>query len=106
MSDELISIIDAKATVELTVDDETVAVPEGTSIYDAVIGMGKTIPSMCYHYTFNPFGSCGVCLVEVEGKKAPVRSCTSPVAAGVVVPVGAQTMFYTRKKGARKDAQT
>src|SRR3989304_9369514 len=82
MSDELISIVDEKATVELTVDDEKVSVPEGTSIYDAVIGMGKTIPSMCYHYTFNPFGSCGVCLVEVEGKKAPVRSCTSPVAAG------------------------
>src|SRR3990170_2733573 len=106
MSDELISIVDDKATVELTVDDEKVSVPEGTSIYDAVIGMGKTIPSMCYHYTFNPFGSCGVCLVEVEGKKAPVRSCTAPVAAGMIVRVDTKTMFDARKKAVEKHLQT
>ena len=106
MSEELISIVDEKATVELTVDDEKVSVPEGTSIYDAVIGMGKTIPSMCYHYTFNPFGSCGVCLVEVEGKKAPVRSCTSPVVAGMIVRVDTKTMFDARKKAVEKHLQT
>jgi formate dehydrogenase alpha subunit len=92
--------------VDLSIDGETVTVPEGTSIYDAVIGMGKTIPSMCYHYTFSPFGSCGVCLVEVEGKKAPVRSCTSPVAAGMIVRVDTKTMFDARKKAVEKHLQT
>ncbi|MEO5657937.1 MAG: molybdopterin-dependent oxidoreductase, partial [Nitrospiria bacterium] len=105
MSD-LIAITDEKATVELTIDDEKVAVPEGTSIYDAVIGMGKTIPSMCYHYTFSPFGSCGVCLVEVEGKKAPVRSCTAPVVAGMIVRVDNKSMFDARKKAVEKHLQT
>lgn len=103
---DLISITTDKADVQITVDDETVSVPEGTSIYDAVIGMGKTIPSMCYHYTFNPFGSCGVCLVEVEGKKAPVRSCTSPVAAGMIVRVDTKPMFDARKKAVEKHLQT
>ncbi len=106
MSQDLISITTEKANVQLTIDDEVVNVPEGTSIYDAIVGMGKTIPSMCYHYTFNPFGSCGVCLVEVEGKKAPVRSCTSPVAAGMVVRVDTKPMFDARKKAVEKHLQT
>ncbi|MFZ5861302.1 MAG: molybdopterin-dependent oxidoreductase [Nitrospirota bacterium] len=106
MSQELISITTDKANVQLTIDDEVVNVPEGTSIYDAIVGMGKTIPSMCYHYTFNPFGSCGVCLVEVEGKKAPVRSCTSPVAAGMIVRVDNKAMFDARKKAVEKHLQT
>src|SRR5574341_73334 len=106
MDQELISITTEKASVQLTIDDEVVSVPDGTSIYDAIIGMGKTIPSMCYHYTFNPFGSCGVCLVEVEGKKAPVRSCTSPVAAGMIVRVDTKTMFDARKKAVEKHLQT
>ncbi len=106
MADDLITITTEKPAVQLTIDDEVVNVPEGTSIYDAVIGMGKTIPSMCYHYTFNPFGSCGVCLVEVEGKKAPVRSCTSPVAAGMIVRVDTKTMFDARKKAVEKHLQT
>ncbi len=106
MSEDLISITTEKPAVQLTIDDEVVSVPEGTSIYDAVIGMGKTIPSMCYHYTFDPFGSCGVCLVEVEGKKAPVRSCTSPVAAGMIVRVDTKSMFDARKKAVEKHLQT
>src|SRR5574341_916520 len=106
MDQELISITTEKASVQLTIDDEVVSVPDGTSIYDAIVGMGKTIPSMCYHYTFNPFGSCGVCLVEVEGKKAPVRSCTSPVAAGMIVRVDTKTMFDARKKAVEKHLQT
>ncbi len=74
-----------KPIVEVTIDGQKISAPEGTSIYDLVIQMGKTLPSMCYHYTFSPFGSCGICLVEVEGKKAPVRSCTAPITAGMVV---------------------
>ena len=91
-----------KAIVELTIDGEKVSAPEGTSIYDVVIQMGKTLPSMCYHYTFSPFGSCGICLVEVEGKKAPVRSCTAPIAPNMVVRTEGQPMWEARKKAIEK----
>jgi formate dehydrogenase alpha subunit len=92
--------------VELTIDDQLVRVPAGTPIYDAITGMGKIIPAMCYHYTFSPFGSCGICLVEVEGKKAPVRSCSSNVAPGMVVRTDTPALFQARKKGVEKHLST
>ncbi|HEY5648115.1 MAG TPA: 2Fe-2S iron-sulfur cluster-binding protein, partial [Nitrospiria bacterium] len=73
------------AEIELTIDGEIVKAQEGRSLYDVLSKMDKLIPAMCYHYTFTPFGSCGMCLVEVEGKRAPVRSCTASVAEGMVV---------------------
>src|SRR5437899_5097826 len=62
------------ATVELSIDGRTVTAKDGVSLYDVISSTGKIVPAMCYHYTFDPFGSCGMCLVTVEGKKAPVRS--------------------------------
>ncbi len=94
------------AMVELTVDGEKVAAPAGTSLYDVIIGMGQTIPSMCYHYTFAPFGSCGVCLVEVEGKKAPVRSCTAAITPGMVVNTQPPHIRNARKKAVEKHLST
>jgi formate dehydrogenase (NADP+) alpha subunit len=93
-------------TVELTIDDQLIRVPKGTPIYDAITGMGKIIPAMCYHYTFSPFGSCGICLVEVEGKKAPVRSCSSNVAPGMVVRTDTPALFQSRKKGVERHLST
>jgi len=92
--------------IELTVDGQQIRVPKGTPIYDAIIGMGKTLPSMCYHYTFSTFGSCGICLVEVEGKKAPVRSCSSNVAPGMVVRTGTQALWQAQKKAVERHLAT
>lgn len=92
--------------VELTIDNQLIRVPKGTPIYDAITGMGKIIPAMCYHYTFSPFGSCGICLVEVEGKKAPVRSCSSNVAPGMVVRTDTPALFQARKKGVERHLST
>ena len=50
-------------TIELTMDGETVQAKAGVSLYDVVASTGKIVPAMCYHYTFDPFGSCGMCLV-------------------------------------------
>ena len=69
---------DAEApSIELSIDGQPVQSKAGVSLYDVISQTGKIIPAMCYHYTFDPFGSCGMCLVMVEGKKAPVRSCTA-----------------------------
>ena len=95
-----------RPVIELTIDGERVSAQEGTSIYDLAFKMGKTLPSMCYHYTFSPFGSCGICLVEVEGKKAPVRSCTAPILPDMVVRTEGQPLWNAQKKAIERHLST
>ncbi len=90
------------ATIELTIDGKTVAAKDGVSLYDVISSTGKIIPAMCYHYTFDPFGSCGMCLVMQEGKKAPVRSCTAKAAAGMIIRTEGDDLFQARKKAVEK----
>ncbi|HTK87697.1 MAG TPA: molybdopterin-dependent oxidoreductase, partial [Nitrospiraceae bacterium] len=88
--------------IELTIDGRAVSASDGVSLYDVISSTGKIVPAMCYHYTFDPFGSCGMCLVMVEGKKAPVRSCTAKAAAGMVVRTEGDDLFQARKKAVEK----
>jgi len=88
--------------IQLTVDGQQVEAKQGVSLYDVISQTGKIIPAMCYHYTFDPFGSCGMCLVMVEGKKAPVRSCTAKAEAGMVVRCEGEDLFLARKKAVEK----
>jgi len=81
---------------------ETVTANQGVSLYDVISSMGKIVPAMCYHYTFDPFGSCGMCLVTQEGKKAPVRSCTAKAAEGMVIGTEGDDLVAARKKGVEK----
>ena len=81
---------------------ETVKAKAGVSLYDVVSSTGKIVPAMCYHYTFDPFGSCGMCLVSQEGKKAPVRSCTAKATAGMVIRTDGEDLFLARKKAVEK----
>ncbi len=90
------------ATIELSIDGRPVSAKDGVSLYDVVSSTGKVVPAMCYHYTFDPFGSCGMCLVMVEGKKAPVRSCTAKATAGMVVRTEGDDLFQARKKAVEK----
>ncbi|MGH7231699.1 MAG: molybdopterin-dependent oxidoreductase [Nitrospiraceae bacterium] len=90
------------ASIELSIDGRTVTASDGVSLYDVISSTGKIVPAMCYHYTFDPFGSCGMCLVMVEGKKAPVRSCTAKAAAGMVVRTEGEDLFAARKKAVEK----
>jgi formate dehydrogenase alpha subunit len=90
------------ATIELSIDGRMVAAKDGVSLYDVIASTGKIIPAMCYHYTFDPFGSCGMCLVMQEGKKAPVRSCTAKATAGMVVRTEGDDLFAARKKAVEK----
>lgn len=90
------------ATIELTLDGKTVQAKEGVSLYDVISSTGNIVPAMCYHYTFDPFGSCGMCLVLQEGKKAPVRSCTAKATAGMVIQTEGEELFLARKKAVEK----
>ncbi len=90
------------ATIELNIDGQTVTARDGVSLYDVIASTGKIIPAMCYHYTFDPFGSCGMCLVMQEGKKAPVRSCTAKATAGMIIRTSGDDLFQARKKAVEK----
>jgi len=60
-------------------------VPEGTSIMRAAMEMGTQIPKLCATDSIEAFGSCRLCLVEIEGRNGTPASCTTPVAEGIVV---------------------
>ncbi len=71
--------------VTLTIDGFDVTVPEGTSIMRAAAVAGITVPRLCATDSVDAFGSCRLCLVEIEGRNGTPASCTTPVAAGLRV---------------------
>ena len=71
--------------VTLTIDGSEVTVPEGTSIMRAAMEAGIEIPKLCATDMLEAFGSCRLCLVEIEGRDGTPASCTTPVAPGMVV---------------------
>ena len=72
-------------TVEVEIDGVAVAVPEGTSIMRAAAEAGIDVPKLCATDSLKSFGSCRVCLVEIEGRPGTPASCTTPVAPGMKV---------------------
>ena len=75
----------SKAQVELTIDGVKVSVSEGTSVMRAAVEAGIDIPKLCASDSLEPFGSCRICLVEIEGRKGFPASCTTPVEPGMEV---------------------
>ncbi len=71
--------------VRLTIDGVAVSVPEGTSIMRAAREAGIDVPKLCATDSVKAFGSCRLCLVEVEGRAGTPASCTTPVMAGMKV---------------------
>ena len=71
--------------VDATIDGASVRVPEGTTIFEACRSAGTEIPALCRGETITPKNACRVCMVEVEGSRTLVPSCSRPVEAGMVV---------------------
>jgi NADH-quinone oxidoreductase subunit G len=71
--------------VTLTIDDVEVSVPKGTLVIRAAELMGVSIPRFCDHPLLDPVGACRQCLVEVEGQRKPMASCTTVATDGMVV---------------------
>lgn len=76
---------EAQQQVTLTVDGKSVTVPAGTSIMRASMEAGVEIPKLCATDMLDSFGSCRVCLVEIDGRGGTPASCTTPVGEGMVV---------------------
>jgi len=74
-----------RATVTLTIDGQSVTVPRGTSIMAAAATMGTQVPKLCATDSLEPFGSCRLCIVQIEGRRGYPASCTTPAEEGLVV---------------------
>lgn len=84
-------------TVNLTIDGRIVAVPEGTTIYNACRAMGIEIPTLCFLDTLHPVNVCRVCVVEVEGSRVLVPACSRAVEEKMVVHTRSERVNHSRK---------
>ena len=71
-------------TVNVTIDGFEIAVPKGTLVIRAAELLGIQIPRFCDHPLLDPIGACRQCLVEVEGQRKPLASCTTTCTEGMV----------------------
>ena len=83
--------------VTLTIDDRAVSVPEGTTILSACASIGVTIPTLCFLETLKPVNVCRLCVVEVEGARVLVPSCSRGVEPGMVVHTRSPRVLLARK---------
>jgi formate dehydrogenase major subunit len=75
----------ATEQVTLTIDGIKVTVPAGTSVMRAAAEAGVTVPKLCATDSLEAFGSCRLCLVEIEGRRGTPASCTTPAEEGMKV---------------------
>jgi formate dehydrogenase major subunit len=87
----------ATQAVTLTIDGRSVTVPAGTSVMRAAKSCGGNIPSLCATDSVKAFGSCRLCLVEVDGMRGTPASCTTPVQPGMVVHTQTERLARLRK---------
>ncbi|MFP5508006.1 MAG: formate dehydrogenase subunit alpha [Alphaproteobacteria bacterium] len=85
------------AMVTLTIDGFDVTVPEGTSVMRASAEAGIQVPKLCATDSLEAFGSCRLCVVEIEGRRGTPASCTTPVAEGMVVHTQSSKVRKIRK---------
>jgi formate dehydrogenase major subunit len=87
----------ATEQVALMIDGQAVTVPAGTSIMRAAMEAGIRVPKLCATDSLEAFGSCRLCLVEISGRAGTPASCTTPVAAGMVVSTQTEKLKKIRK---------
>jgi formate dehydrogenase major subunit len=77
--------VESDREVTLNIDGVAVSVPVGTSVMRAAVKAGVMIPKLCATDSLAPFGSCRLCLVEIDGRRGYPSSCTTPAEAGMTV---------------------
>jgi NADH dehydrogenase/NADH:ubiquinone oxidoreductase subunit G len=86
-----------KKMVSLKIDGKEVKAPEGTTLIDAAELAGIHIPNLCYIKGMKGIGACRLCLVEIEGMKAPVIACNTKVKEGMAVNTKTEKVEEVRK---------
>ena len=77
--------VQSDSQIALSVDGRAVVVPAGTSVMHAAALSGGNIPSLCATDSVKAYGSCRMCLVEIDGQRGTPASCTTPVREGMAV---------------------
>ncbi len=83
--------------VQITINGKQIEVPEGTTVLRAAEMAGIYIPRLCDHKALTPYGGCRLCIVEVQGVRVPMASCTLPVNNGMVVNTETEALKKSRK---------
>lgn len=86
-----------RRSVELTIDGAPVTVPEGTTLLQACRSRGTEVPTLCYGDTITPKNACRVCMVEVEGSRTLVPSCSRKAEAGMKVRTDTERTRHSRR---------
>jgi predicted molibdopterin-dependent oxidoreductase YjgC len=86
-----------QTNVSIRVDGQSVTVPEGATILDACKHAGIDTPTICYADNLTPVNVCRVCVVEVEGSRTLVPSCSRPAEDGMVVETDSERVQHSRK---------
>jgi predicted molibdopterin-dependent oxidoreductase YjgC len=87
----------APRTVEITVDGAAVRVPEGATILDACKAAGVVTPTLCFAENLTPVNVCRVCVVELEGARTLVPSCSRRAENGMKVKTDSERVRLSRK---------
>ncbi len=87
----------SETAVTLEIDGKPVTVPAGTSLMRAAAEAGVQIPKLCASDNLEPFGSCRLCLVEIEGRRGTPASCTTPAETGMKVRTNSPKLSKLRK---------
>jgi len=88
---------ESEQEVTLNIDGVQVTVPKGTSLMRAAVDAGVKVPKLCATDSLEPFGSCRLCLVEIDGRKGYPASCTTPAEAGMNVHTQTPKLQELRK---------
>ena len=83
--------------VELSIDGETVTALEGDTILDVLLARGVETPTLCYVETLAPVNVCRVCVIELEGSRPLVPSCSRQVEAGMKVLTDSERVRTSRR---------
>jgi predicted molibdopterin-dependent oxidoreductase YjgC len=84
--------------VKLAIDGRDVLAPEESTILQAAKSAGIRIPTLCFHERLKPIGSCGICVVEVDGNATPVSSCETAVSEGMSVTTQSERLLSIRQE--------
>src|SRR5215216_4136123 len=83
--------------VQITINGKQIEIPEGTTVLRAAEMADIYIPRLCDHKELTPYGGCRLCIVEVQGVRVPMASCTLPVNNGMVVNTETEALKKSRK---------
>jgi NADH dehydrogenase/NADH:ubiquinone oxidoreductase subunit G len=85
-------------TVKLTIDHKELETNKGKTLLEAALEGGIYIPHLCHHPDLKPVGTCGLCVVDVEGMNEPPAACTTPAVEGMVVNTKTPQIDELRRK--------